>query len=157
MSPPGKLRIRLVATVVAATATALLGAGCGNGEQNDYVDQINALQNQLVDQVTEVVSGDPPTNPRQAANVAGDLSQVFADGADEIEAVDPPEEVADLHQQLVDAIRNISDQIDTAQQAFTSGNAEEASQAAIELQNATGSAQTQLNSLIDQINAEFSN
>lgn len=143
-------------SVLAIAAVAVIAVGCGDvEEQNDYVEQVNALQNELVAEVTDAVSGTPPSNPRQAAAVAGELGDIFSASADDIEAVTPPEEVADLHAQLVETIREIADQIASAEDAFTSGNAQEAAQAATELQNATNSAQTELNSLIDQINAEF--
>jgi PBP1b-binding outer membrane lipoprotein LpoB len=145
-----------LASMLAVAAVALIAAGCGDvEEQNDYVDQVNALQTELVSEVTAVVSGTPPSNAQQAADVAGELGDVFNDSADDIEAVTPPEEVADLHAELVAKIRDIADQINAAEEAFTSGNAQEAAQAATELQSATNSAQTELNSLIDQINAEF--
>lgn len=144
------------ASMLAVGAVALIAAGCGDvEEQNDYVDQVNALQTELVSEVTAVVSGTPPSNAQQAADVAGELGDVFSASADDIEAVTPPEEVADLHAELVEKIRDIADQITAAEEAFTSGNAQEAAQAATELQSATNSAQTELNSLIDQINAEF--
>ncbi len=144
-------------SLVAVSAIAVLAAGCGNSEQNDYVDQVNELQNQLVAQVSDAVGGAAPTTPKEAAAVAADLEQIFSQSADDFAAVTPPDEVADLHGQLVDQIRQIADQIKQAEQAFNSGDAQAASQAAIELQTATSGAQTQLNSIIDQINAQFGN
>jgi hypothetical protein len=146
-----------VACLLAVAAVTAVAAGCGNEEQNEYVDEVNALQSQLVEEVTEATSGAVPATPRDAAEVAGDLARVFAESADEFEAVTPPEEVAGLHAELVEQIRGIGDQVAAAEEAFTSGDAEEASQAALQLQQAGTEAQTQLNGLIDQINSELQN
>jgi hypothetical protein len=147
-----------LASLLVVGIVAVIGAGCGStDEQNNYVDQINALQTDLVNQVNEVVAGSPPANAQQAAAVAADLEKAFSASADDIEAVTPPDEVADLHDQLVTKIREIADQIAKARNAFENGNAQEAAAAAVDLQTATSQAQTDLNTLIDEINAEFQN
>ena len=69
----------------------------------------------------------------------------------------PPEEVADLHAQLVGELRQIADRIAKAEDAFRDADAQQAAEAATELQQATNQAQTDLNELIDEINAEFGN
>ncbi len=71
--------------------------------------------------------------------------------------MEPPEEVAELHQQLVDQISQIADQVESAEDAFTSGSQQAASQAAIELQNAGTAAQTELDQIIGAINNELQN
>ncbi len=140
--------------IAALLALVALVAGCGsNDEQNSYVDDVNAIQNQLVADVTDATSGTAPNGPDAAASVAGDLQQVFADTADELDAVAPPSEVADLHQQLVDTVRKVADQISEAEKAFTNGNARQASQAAVVLESATTQAQTDLNTIINEINS----
>ena len=60
----------------------------------------------------------PPTTtsggadqPEEAADVAGDRRDVFAAGADDLAAIDPPEEVADLHEQLDDSVRTVAEDI----------------------------------------------
>lgn len=150
--------MRRSASLLAVGAIAATLAGCGNDEQNEYVDEVNALQNELVAEVGDVTtSGSVPTTPQQAADVAGELAQVFEEGAEQFEAVTPPEEVADLHAQLVEQIQAIADQVADAEEAFRSGDAQEASQAAIALQEAANDAQTALNGLIDRINEELGN
>ena len=133
-------------------------AGCGDSEEkNDYVDQINELQLTYVDDVTEVVSGTPPTSPEAAAEVAGNLGDVTQGLADDIAAVEPPEEVADLQEQLVGTVEDIAAQIEDAEETLANGNPQEAAQAATALQTATSEAQTELGSIIDQINSELQN
>ncbi len=144
-------------TALAATvAIAIVAPGCGSvAEQNDYVEQVNAEQTQLLDSIGKIVSGPAPTNSEQAAEVAGRLSRAFATSANEIEAVDPPEDVANLHAQMVDGMRELSDRLRDAQRALAGGNAQQAAEAAADLQQQTTRAQQRIQGLIDRINAEL--
>jgi hypothetical protein len=142
----------LVLGFVIAAAVALAAAGCGNAEKNDYVDQVNEIQSNLQTQAAAEISS-APTSPAQAGKFAEKLQQLFADAADQLEAVDPPEDVADLHAQLVAKVRDVGDQIGKVVDAFNSGNPQQIKQAASELQSAISTSQTELSSLIDQINS----
>lgn len=146
----------LCAVGVLLLAAALALAACGsNEEDNDYVEQVNEIQNRLVEEVTETVSGEPPANPKAAAEVAADLEGVFTITADDFEAVEPPQDVADLHDELVAAIRGVGGRIGEAEKAFASGSSKQAARAALELQTATADLQPQLTALIDDINAQL--
>jgi uncharacterized phage infection (PIP) family protein YhgE len=137
-------------------AFALIAAGCGDsGEKNDYVDQVNQLQTDLVDQVTQVTTDATPSTQKEAADYAGRVAEVFSQSADDFAAVDPPEDVADLHQQLVEEIRSIAQDTKKAEQTLRTGSPQEAQRALTDLQTAASDAQTQLNSLIDEINADL--
>ena len=151
-----KQSARVLTVVASLAAAAGIAAGCGHEEQNDYVDQVNAIQTDIADAATEAGSS-APSNPQEAADVGHQIADAFAQGAEDLEAVDPPEEVADLHQQLTDELSGVAEDIDTAADAFESGNAQQAAQAAVELQTSVTDAQTTVNSLIDQINSEFGN
>lgn len=145
-------------TVLTVLATAAIAVGCGAGnEQNDYVDQVNAEQGELLDAVGKVVSGPVPTNSKEAAQVADDLSAAFADAADQIEAIEPPDEVATQHARLVAGLRKLSGRLADAAKALTGSSAQEAADAAADLQQQISHAQDRINTLIDQINAEFQN
>ena len=148
-------RLRRPLAALLLVAAMALGA-CGSDEEaNDYVEEVNGIQDQLVDEVTETVSGSPPADAKAAAEVAADLQSVFASTADEFEAVEPPDDVAGLHDELVAAIRGVGARIGEAEKAFASGNSKQAAQAALELQTATTDLQTDLTTLIDDINAQL--
>jgi hypothetical protein len=137
-------------------AVALLAAGCGDsGEKNDFVDEVNQLQTDLVDQVSQATTGSTPTTQKEAADYAGKIADIFSRSADEFAAVDPPEDVADLHQQLVEEIRSIAQDTKKAEQTLRTGSPKEAQRALADLQTAGTDAQNQLNSLIDEINADL--
>lgn len=148
---------RLSAVAAGLLGAASIAAGCGSDTEqaNDYVDQVNTLQVELVDQVNDAVSGTPPADPEAAAEVATDLQGVFETSADDLAAIEPPTDVADLHQQLVGSVSDVGDQIAEAEQAFSSGDPQQAAQAALQLQSATTELQTELNGLIDEINAQL--
>lgn len=150
MAPPR----RALMPLLVCAALALVACG-SNEEDNDYVEQVNEIQNRLVEEVTETVSGEPPADPKAAAEVAGDLEGVFTSTADEFEAVEPPQDVADLHDELVAAIRSVGARIGEAEKAFASGSSKQAARAALELQTATTDLQPQLTALIDDINARL--
>ena len=147
------LHHRLLAVLIAA---ALAVSACGSDDEaNDYADQVNEIQSRLVGDVTETVSDGPPADTEAAAEVAADLRRVFANSAGELAAIAPPEEVADLHDELVRAIRGVGIRIGRAEQAFADGTPEQATRAARELQSATADLQSELRTLIDAINAQL--
>ena len=146
-------RVRTGSAFAALLAAALIAAGCGDAEEKeDYVEEVNKLQEAYVEDVTAAVSATAPSTPKEAAAAAGTLAELTNGVADDIEAVKPPEDVADLHQQLVDELRSVATQITDAEGAIADGSAQEAAQAAIELQTAITGTQTELNNLIGEIN-----
>jgi hypothetical protein len=149
-------RARVLSVVFAIGAAAAIAAGCGNEEQNDYVDQVNAIQEDIAAAATEA-SSSAPSNPKEAAQAGHQIADAFAAGADDLAAIDPPEDVADLHQQLTDELSGVAEDIDSAADTFETGNAQQAAAAAVDLQTSVTEAQTEVNSLIDQINSEFGN
>jgi hypothetical protein len=146
------LRRPIAAAMIAAALT--VGACGSDDEVNDYVDRVNEIQGALVEDVNETVSS-PPADVEAAAEVAADLRSVFAGTANELASIEPPQDVAALHDDLVGAIRGVGARIGRAERAFASGNPERAARAARELQAATTDLQTQLRTLIDDINAQL--
>ena len=146
--------LRSLSLILVLTATlALVVAGCGNEEANDYVDEVNAIQTDLQTEAAEISSG-AATNPNQIGEIASQLQDAFAAAADDLEAVDPPEDVADLHAQLIDEVSALGDQIGAAGEAIQNANTpQEIQQAATELQTAANGAAGELSSLIDEINS----
>jgi hypothetical protein len=139
--------------MIAALAFA---AGCGNDEQNDYVDDVNAAQQSFLDEMTAAAST-TPTNPSQADQLIGDMQGAIDAFVSDLEGIDPPEEVSDLHDELITTMSDIGDQIGELGDALTSGNPQQAAQAATQLTTAVSTAQTDVTSIIDQINSEFGN
>jgi 2-oxo-4-hydroxy-4-carboxy--5-ureidoimidazoline (OHCU) decarboxylase len=147
-------RALLPIAALAAVLSLLLVAGCGDDEKNAYVDEVNALQTELVQEVS-TAAGSTPSNQRQAAEYAGRIAGIFSGAADRFAAVDPPDDVADLHSQLVDQIRSIAADTRKAERTLREGNPEQAQKALKQLQTAATDAQNRLNMLIDEINSDL--
>ncbi len=140
-----------MAVFVAVAALAL--AACGNEEQNDYVDQVNDVQNAFLEEMTAVAST-PPTNASQAGDVVARMQDAFTTAAEDFEGIDPPEEVTDLHDELTATMSDLGEQIGELKAALQ-GGAQQAQQAAVELQSALAEAETRVTELTDQINEEL--
>jgi len=133
-------------------------AGCGDtAQKNDYVDQVNNVQNELVSKITDATSKATLATQKDAAEYAGTIAGIFSDAADKLEAIDPPADVADLHAQLVDQMRSIATDTKKAEKTLRTGSPQQAQKALTDLQNSANSAQTKFTTLISQINDQLHN
>jgi Family of unknown function (DUF6376) len=129
-------------------------AACGDtAQKNDYVDQVNNVQNELVSKITNETT--TLGSQKEAADYAGKIAAIFSEAADKFEAIDPPAEVADLHAQLVDQMRSIAADTEKAEKTLRNGSPQAAQKALDDLQNSANAAQTKFTTLIDQINAQL--
>jgi outer membrane murein-binding lipoprotein Lpp len=142
-------------TALAAVLSLLLVAGCGDGEEKDaYVDEVNTLQAELVEQVSTAANA-TPSNQQQAADYAGRIAGIFSRAANRFAAVDPPDDVADLHAQLVEQLRSIAADTRRAERTLREGTPEQAREALRDLRTAATDAQNRLNILIEEINSDL--
>ncbi|HEX2127588.1 MAG TPA: DUF6376 family protein [Solirubrobacterales bacterium] len=135
-------------------AAALVVPACGSEENNDYVDEVNELQGAYVEDVTDLTSV-APSSPDAVAKTAADLADLTARLASDIEDVEPPDDVAELHQQLVGELDKVADQIGGLEEDLAGSNPQQAVQAATDLTSAITRSQTEIQSLIGQINEEL--
>lgn len=148
-------RVSRAALVVGATAALAVGAGCGNGEQNDYVGQVNDLQTRLGSDLADAGTSLDANDPKAAVKAIGSTQDLFSAYADDLEAIEAPDEVADLHDQLAQNARDTADRIASVEKAMTSGDADKMVRALQRLGPALQESDAQSSSLIDEINAEF--
>jgi hypothetical protein len=148
------MRVLRAALLCCLTVAALALAACGNSEQNDYVDQVNAVQTEFLNAMTAAAST-PPTNPSQAGDLISSMEDAFNTAAEDLQAISPPDDVADLHQQLIDKMSELGDKVSEVGKALKSGNQQQAQQAAQELQDALLQAQTDVTDLTTQINDQL--
>lgn len=143
-----------IAALGAVLSLLLLG-GCGDGEEKDaYVDEVNTLQTDLVQQVSTAAEA-TPSNQKEAADYAGRIAGIFSRAADRFAAVDSPDDVADLHSQLVEQIRSIAAETRRAERTLRDGTPEQAREALRNLRTAATDAQNRLNILIEEINSDL--
>lgn len=103
--------------VVAAAAPIAVGCGDDDAEsvEDEYVMQVqNAIRpvstqsQDLFRRVGEARSLEDLSPP------LGRAEQTYRDAADDLESIDPPDEVANLHEQLVDTHQEVADAAEAA-------------------------------------------
>jgi hypothetical protein len=158
-------RSHRLTAIAASLALAAGGAACGDDDDGGdggadpdaYIEELNNAQLDYVNSVTEVISGAPPANPNALADAATDLETITEDSADEIEAIEPAEEVADLHEDFVGEMRSAASEFGEAADAFESGDPQEIQDAATQLQTASTEVQTNLQQIVADMNEALQN
>jgi hypothetical protein len=145
---------RLRTALALASVLALALAACGSEEQNDYVDEVNSLQESYAAEVTDLASN-PASSGKEVARTADQMAELTTQLAADIEAVEPPDEVADLHAQLVDEFDGVADEIGKLSDQISGSDLQQSVEAATGLATAVSEAQTKIQSLINEINAEL--
>jgi hypothetical protein len=149
--------LRPALVVIATAATLAFAAGCGNSEENDYVAQLNEQNAALQSAVTGAASGVQTGDVKGTLDAIDAAQQEVADIADAIEGIDPPSEVADLHQQLIDTTRSVADGFAAYREALGSGSAQKIKQGAQQFKSDVTAELEQQSQIVDDINAEFGN
>lgn len=93
LSRPGAL----VASLLLAT---LLVTGCGDTSKPDYEKEVSEIGETVEQDLEQLESGTP--SPEIIDDVQGTLEQA----ADDLEGIDPPNEVSGLHDDLVEVLRD---------------------------------------------------
>jgi outer membrane murein-binding lipoprotein Lpp len=98
-------RPRAILALFAVLVAALLAAGCG-GEltKSEYQSKVSSVGSGVQDDMEAFTNAEKPTK--------GDLEKAegaLHSAADELDDIDPPSEVAKLHDQLVDVLDDTAD------------------------------------------------
>lgn len=115
-------RLRGLTIALAATASLALAACDGDtAENNEYVDQVNEVSSTLLSSVESLPAGSG--SPQQ---ISGSLDKVAAQlqaAATDLAAIDAPEGVADLHDEIVTDLKTLSDEATNAANEVAAGGA----------------------------------
>jgi hypothetical protein len=148
-------RVRTVA-LLAAGALAFGGlAGCGGDveESNEYVDAVNAAQSDFARTFDglqrEIDAGS--TSQDDAQTLAG-FQRAIADVVKDLRAAEPPEDVAEEHDTLVEEIMRYGKIIGAAREEFGSDDPREILEARTQLSTDVAATSTRINQAIDAIN-----
>ncbi len=130
---PGFLRSRLALLLLALAGVALITAGCGEEEpaapqeeelsQEEYTTQVREAIQPIATQSQDLV--DQALDARRIGDLSEPLAEaqrVYGQAADELRSIDPPDEVEDLHQQLVQTQENIAEAAAQARRAAEEGD-----------------------------------
>jgi hypothetical protein len=132
---------------------ALLAACGGTDEKNDYVDEINALQQSYQSQIGQ---SSVPTNLAEVRALSKKAAELDDRLAADVAAVEPPGDVEDLHAELVTTLEeSAATTADLEQVVRSTSNRRELQRAIAEADRNTEATIDEFNALIDQINEEL--
>jgi ABC-type transporter Mla subunit MlaD len=141
--------------LLAAASLTLVACGGDTAEKNDYVDEVNKVTSTLQSGLTEVGSGATVDSPDQAAAVFEDFGEQLDAAVADLDGVSAPEDVAGLHDEVVENLRRLEDEATSAANEIRTGGAgaiagvsaqflTEANQIGIEIDSTIGEINPQL-------------
>jgi hypothetical protein len=118
------MALRLTAPALAAAVVVLGACGGDTAEKNDYVDKVNGVTATLNSGLTEISSeATAVASPKQAAGVFSGFASNLDTAASDLEGISPPDDVTDLHDQIVQNLRTLSDEATNAADEVRAGGA----------------------------------
>ena len=124
-------RIRIV---VATLALGLAAAGCGGDgggqrlTKEEYQQEVRQVGDTLTKSAEGLSGAFSQSDPESLDQVAGEVEELqnaMNQAADDLEAMNPPEDAESAHDDLVDGIRGFSDEIGQVADAAREGNLQE--------------------------------
>jgi hypothetical protein len=146
----------LARAAVVCLAALLLVAGCGSDTKssNDYVSAVNKVQTDFANNVQKVGSSAPSgSDPAIAAKKTfADLETAIDKVIADLKAVEAPDKVKDLHNQLISEMDQFKSQVSEAGDSLSSKNPQTIVQAQTKFATAASTLGTKISATIDQIN-----
>lgn len=112
---------RLAVVLAACSALALAACGADTSENNEYVDEVNQVNAALLESVETI----PATggSPGQVSTALESVSAQLRTAASDLAAVSPPDDVADLHAEIVHDVETLSEEASNAANEVAAGGA----------------------------------
>lgn len=147
------LRVRRWMTVTLAGLALAFAAGCGGGDgggaADAYVDEVNAAQRAFAADVERIDA----TGDEEAALAA--YSAAAEEAAQAMRAIEPPEDVAALHADLVSGFDRFARETARVEQELTSGDLDRVLAAQQRMLEATEAQQRLIRRTVAEINDEL--
>ena len=128
---------RIVALLAALLLSAGLVAACGSDEKEDYAQQVEDILNPLGEELQSL--GDElsaSTDPDQLASGISEAEDTIEGGISDLEAIDPPEDVQQVNDDLIAALQTFNDELASVREAAESGDLQELQKKALALPDA---------------------
>ena len=145
--------------LLAALLALVAAAGCGSDTEssNDYVKELNQVQTDFSDSITKATSGSAGSG-----NAASAAEQTFASLEtsinkliSDLKAIDAPDKVKDLHQDLIDEMNQFQAQVKSAAAALKSGDASKIVAAQTKFATEASALGTKIGQTIQGINSKL--
>jgi hypothetical protein len=144
------------AVVCLAALLLVAGAGCGSDTKssNDYVSAVNKVQTDFANNVQKVGSSAPSgSDPATAAKKTfADLETAIDKVIADLKAVEAPDKVKDLHNQLISEMNQFKSQVGDAGASLSSKDPQTIVKAQTKFATAASTLGTKISATIDQIN-----
>jgi hypothetical protein len=88
-----------------ALAVAALTAGCGSADKNEYVTSVNNAQASLTTSLSKI---NPAGQPEQIATELDEGGTAIEATVKDFKAIDPPEDAAKAHDQIVAGLTSLA-------------------------------------------------
>jgi hypothetical protein len=148
-------RLALLLALLAAASGAGAMAGCGgtDEEADRYVGRVNRAQESFADRFAEIQGRMSTTStPREDRRALRDFRAATDTIVAQLRAIRPPEEVADLHGELVRAVAGYGREIDRARALLDEGDPKKVIRARTQLSGAVGRVSRRITAVIAAIN-----
>ena len=142
---------------LALIAAASLGiVACSDtAEKNDYVDEVNKVTSTLQSGLTEVGSGATANSPDQAAAVFEEFARQLGTATTDLEGITPPEDVADLQDEIVQNLRTLEADASGGADEIRSGGAAAIAGVVAQLLTEANRIGIEIDSTIGEINSKL--
>jgi hypothetical protein len=116
-------------------------AGCGGSAEDDYADDVREVDRQVVSLNRDVLAagrGARGQTNTQIEKRFGQLAQRSGETQQDLDDLDPPEDLKDEQEALVEALGNTQNSLEGIERAANTNNRRRAGQAAIQLNSSLG-------------------
>jgi ABC-type transporter Mla subunit MlaD len=150
------LRLGITGVLLLAATSLVLAACDGDtAEKNDYVDEVNKVTSTLQSGLAEVGSGANVESPDQSAGVFEEFAGQLETAVTDLEEVSPPEDVADLQDEIVEDLRTLEDEATGAANEIRTGGAAAIPGVAAQFLVEANRIGSEIDNTIGEINAEL--
>ena len=145
-------RLRLILPVLlGAAALTLVACSEDTDEKNDYVDEVNEVQTTLQDEIANLAQ--TPRSPEELVTFYDETVASLESAVASLEDIEPPDDVAELHDKLVTEIQGLADVISGAVDEIKQGGAAAVPGAVGQLATEGSRLQAEFSATIDEINS----
>jgi hypothetical protein len=140
-----------------ALVLSLVAVGCGGdtAEKNEYVDAVNKAQTDFAASVTKIQADASAATPDKAKDVFDNLATGVDKVVTDLEGVEPPEEVSDLHTKLIDQMGSFGDSIREAGESLGGGDPQKIIEATTKFSQEVSKIGTDISATIAEINTKL--